>query len=50
MGAMVSMASYAQEDVTHYIQNAGFDEDLTFQVDGSMKEAVNTSTSLSDRS
>ena len=50
MGAMVSMASFAQEDVTHYIQNAGFDEDLTFQVDGSMKEAVNTSTSLSDRS
>ena len=51
MGAMVSMASLAQEeDVTKYIQNAGFDEDLTFQVDGTMKEAVNTSTSLSDRS
>ena len=50
MGAMVSMASYAQEDVTHYIQNAGFDEDLTFQVDGSMKEAQTTNTSLSDRS
>ncbi len=50
MGAMMSMASYAQEDVTHYIQNAGFDEDLTFQVDGSMKEAQTTNTSLSDRS
>ena len=31
MGAMMSMALFAQsEDVTHYIQNAGFDEDLTF--------------------
>ena len=40
-GAMVSMASFAQEeDVTHYIQNAGFDQDLTFQADGSMKEIV----------
>lgn len=48
---MVSMASYAQEeDVTHYIQNAGFDEDLTWQADGSMKEATSTNTSLSDRS
>lgn len=37
------------EDMTHYIINAGFDEDLTFQADGSMKEAV-TTTSLSDRS
>ena len=51
MGAMMSMASFAQnEDVTHYIQNAGFDEDLTFQVDGTMKEATSTNTSLSDRS
>ncbi|MBR6826538.1 MAG: hypothetical protein IKM76_00025 [Prevotella sp.] len=49
-GAMMSMASYAQEDVTHYIQNAGFDEDLTWQADGSMKEAQTTNTSLSDRS
>ena len=47
---MMSMASYAQEDVTHYIQNAGFDEDLTWQADGSMKEAQTTNTSLSDRS
>ena len=38
------------EDVTHYITNAGFDNDLTFQIDGSMKEAVSTSTSLSNRS
>ena len=51
MGAMMSMASFAQEeDVTHYIQNAGFDEDLTFQSDGTMKEAISTTTSLSGRS
>ena len=42
MGAMVSMASFAQEeeDVTNLIQNAGFDEDLTWQADGSKKEIV----------
>ena len=38
------------ENVTHYIINAGFDADLTFNVDGTMKEAVSTTTSLSDRS
>ena len=49
MGAMVSMASFAQEeDVTHYIQNAGFD-DLTWKADGSKKETVGTKE-LSDRS
>ena len=48
---LFGLSSFAQEeDVTHYIQNAGFDEDLTFQVDGAMKEAVSTTTSLSDRS
>ena len=48
---MMSVSLFAQEeDVTHYIQNAGFDEDLTFQSDGSMKEAVSTETSLSERS
>ena len=48
---MVSLSLFAQEeDVTQYIQNAGFDEDLTFQADGSMKEAISTETSLSDRS
>jgi hypothetical protein len=51
MGAMVSMASFAQEeDVTHYIQNAGFDVDLTWQVDGASKEIVDKSTTLSNRS
>ena len=35
MGALLAMPTMAQEeDVTHYIQNAGFDEDLTFQADG----------------
>ncbi|MCR5366133.1 MAG: hypothetical protein K6E67_08340, partial [Prevotella sp.] len=32
-----------EEDVTHYIKNAGFDEDLTFQADGSYKEIVDKS-------
>lgn len=52
LGAMMSMASFAQdgEDVTHLIKNAGFEEDLTFQADGTMKEAVSTTTSLSERS
>ena len=51
MGAMVSMASFAQEeDVTSYIQNAGFDEDLTWQADGSKKAIIDQSKTLSDRS
>lgn len=50
MGAMVSMASFAQEDVTNYIQNAGFDEDLTFQADGAMKPIVSKDQSLGDGS
>ena len=46
-----SLSSFAQEeDVTYLVQNAGFDEDLTFQVDGTMKEAISTETSLSERS
>lgn len=39
-----------EEDVTYLIHNAGFDEDLTFQADGSMKPAIVTDHSLSDRS
>ena len=52
MGTMLAFPSFAQEgeDVTHLIANPGFDEDLTFQVDGSMKEIVSTNSSLSDRS
>ena len=50
VSALLAMPTMAQEDVTNYIQNAGFDEDLTFDVDGSMKEAISTTTSLSERS
>lgn len=50
-GVFFAFSAFAQEeDVTNYIQNAGFDDDLTFQADGAMKEAVSTETSLSDRS
>ena len=28
------MVAQTEEDVTHLITNAGFDEDLTFQIDG----------------
>ena len=49
VSAMMSISLYAQEDVTHYIQNAGFDLDLTWQADGSKKEIIDTKT-LSDRS
>lgn len=44
--AMIGMPVLAQdeigEDVTKYVINAGFDEDLTFQKDGGMKEAIST--------
>ncbi|MCR5130116.1 MAG: hypothetical protein K6C10_01475 [Prevotella sp.] len=54
LGAMMAFPVMAQDeigdDVTKYVINAGFDEDLTFQTDGTMKEAVSTTTSLSDRS
>lgn len=51
MGILLALPSLAQEeDVTSYIQNAGFDQDLTFQADGSMKTIVDQSTTLSDRS
>lgn len=50
MGAVMASPLLAQEeDVTHYIQNAGFDEDLTFQADGTMKEKFEQQ-SLSERS
>lgn len=51
MGAALAMPTMAQEeDVTNLIKNAGFDEDMTFMADGSMKEITSTTTSLSDRS
>ena len=46
LSAMLLGASsvFAQEeDVTSYIANPGFDEDLTFQADGSYKEIVDKS-------
>ena len=46
----VNVFAQDEEDVTNYITNPGFDEDLSFQKDGTMKEAVTTNTSLSDRS
>jgi hypothetical protein len=47
MGAMMAMPSFAQEeDVTSYIQNPGFEEDLTFQADGTMKEIVKKTTKI----
>jgi len=49
-GALLCLSASAQDDVTSLIQNAGFDEDLTFQTDGGMKEAIITDHSLSERS
>mgnify|MGYP002522852594 CR=1 FL=1 len=37
-------------DVTNYLQNPGFDEDLTWKVDGSTKDIIDKSVSLSNRS
>ena len=52
LGAMLAFPTFAQEgeDVTHLIANPGFDEDLTFQVNGSMKQIISTDNYLSDRS
>ena len=47
MGAMMAVPSLAQEeDVTYLIKNAGFDEDLTWQADGSTKPIVKTTTKI----
>ena len=50
--AMFALPTFAQEeeDMTSYIANPGFDEDLTWQQDGSMKEIVDKSETLSTRS
>ena len=51
LGAFSLMPAVAQEeDVTEYIVNAGFDEDLTWNVDGSKKGEKVRETTLSDRS
>ena len=38
------------QNLTRFFENAGFDDDLTFQTDGSMQTAASTETSISDRS
>ena len=50
-GAMMATPLLAQEeDVTSYIQNAGFDEDITWGADGSTKEIVSKDHAFSNRS
>ena len=48
--AAMPMSAQREEDMTHYIANAGFDEDLTWNVDGSKKGEKVRETTLSDRS
>lgn len=48
-GALLAMPAMAQEDMTHLIKNAGFDEDLTFTTDGGVKN-ITEKGSLSGRS
>lgn len=51
LGAFAVMPMMAQdEDMTQYIANAGFDEDLTWNADGSKKGEKVRETTLSDRS
>ena len=48
--ANINANSQDIEDVTHYIINAGFDEDLTFNTDGTTKYIIDKTASLSNRS
>lgn len=52
--AMLTPMAQAQDeigdDVTKYVANAGFDDDLTFQNDGSWKNIIDKTKSLSERS
>ncbi len=55
LAAVLGAPAFAQEDqigddCTKYIVNAGFDEDLTWQADGSTKTIVDKSKNLSNRS
>ena len=54
LAAMLAAPTFAQDqigdDCTKYIANAGFDEDLTWKVDGSTKTIVDNTKKLSDRS
>ena len=45
-----ALSTYEQSNMTSYIVNAGFDEDLTWNVDGSKKGDLVRETTLSDRS
>lgn len=44
LAAMIGMPMMAQDavgdDVTKYVANAGFDEDFTWQADGSTKQPI----------
>jgi hypothetical protein len=52
--ALLAFPAFAQDavgdDVTKYITNPGFDEDLTWQADGSTKAIVDKNRALSNRS
>ena len=49
--AFIGLNAFAQEeDVTQFITNPGFDEDLTWQADGSTKPIISTDEVLSGRS
>ncbi len=54
LATVLAVPTFAQDqigdDCTKYIVNAGFDEDLTWQSDGSTKTIVDKSTNLSTRS
>ncbi len=54
LATMLAVPTFAQDqigdDCTKYIVNAGFDEDLTWNADGSTKTIVDKSTNLSTRS
>ncbi len=48
-GLMLTANVFAQdEDMTHYIVNSGFDEDITWTVDGETKTIIGKETNLND--
>ena len=49
-GSRPLKSMYTFLNVTHFFENAGFDDDLTFQADGSMQTAASTETSISGQS
>lgn len=54
LATVLAAPTFAQDqigdDCTKYITNAGFDEDLTWNIDGSTKPIIDKSVNLSDRS